>query len=152
MYGTVRLEAGGFCIDDEREAMVQDFLNRTGITMRATFVEYAPFFDDEDKPRCIWRVSIRLDRRGFSVRFGQSIVASEQGLPPTAADVLACLPHSDPGSLEEFIDEYGECSADEMPMRKYRRMERAWKETRRQWRHIERVFGNAVDLDELDSF
>lgn len=152
MYGTVTLEAGGFCVDDDRAAMVQDFLDRTGTTMRATFVEHAPFFDDEDEPRSIWRVTIRRGRRGFSILFGQSIVASEQGLPPDAATVLACLPHDDPGSLEDFIDAYGSLPADEMTVREYRRLERAWKLTRRQWRQIERVFGTDCDLSEFDSF
>lgn len=152
MYGTVKLEACGFCVDADRASMVQDFLDRTGTTMRATFVEHAPFFDEDDEPRSVWRVSIRCGRRGFSVRFGQSIVASEQGLPPDAATVLACLPHDDPGSLDDFIDEHGSCPADDMTVREHRRLERAWKECRRQWKQIERVFGPNCDLSEFDSF
>ena len=82
-----------------------DFLEETETTMKTVYVDYAPYFDSDDKARDIWRITLRRHGKSYSFKFGQSI--ADVGETPTAYDVLACLTKYDPGTLDYFGAEFG---------------------------------------------
>jgi hypothetical protein len=136
---------------DELARMAADWIDQNGVKMAGRFVGHDLYFHDDKQARDIWKITISRGPRRFTIRFGQSIVDSENGIPPCVTDVLCCLPKCDPGSLNDYIDEYGECDADEMTVAQHRQMRASWKETRRQRRQMERVLAEC-DLEALDVF
>lgn len=136
---------------DEIATMAHEWVTGNKVSMVGRFDGHGPFFDGEKDCRDIWKVTISRGGRRFTIRFGQSIVDSNNGIPPCVTDILCCLPKSDPGSLGDYIDAYGSCGEEEMTVAEHRRMRAAWKETRRQWRQMERVLAGC-DLDSLEVF
>ncbi|NBW14777.1 MAG: hypothetical protein EBR82_42940 [Caulobacteraceae bacterium] len=138
---------------DDIAAMAREWMATNGVSMTARFDSHGKMFDcDRDKDaRDIWMVTISRGRRRFTIRFGQSIVDSDNGIPPCVTDVLCCLPKCDPGTLADYIDTYGSCGPDEMKVTEYQQLQSGWRETRRQWRQMERVLADC-DLDGLEVF
>lgn len=127
----------------------REFLADCGVTMTARFVGNQKHFDDDKQARDVWLVTIRRGRKSFTVRFGQSIVDSENGIPPCVVDVLCCLQKNDPGSLADWISEWAWKGADYLTVAEHRRMAAQWRAARREWRAVERVLGDC-DLEWLD--
>lgn len=138
------MNAGETTVDAARE-----WLADHGVTMTARYDGHGKFFDDDKQARDIWKVTIRRGRTSFTIRFGQSIVDSDNGIPPCVVDVLCCLQRHDPGSLEDFIDDHGSCPVETMTVAEHRRLRSWWQAARRQWRSVERVLGDC-DLELLD--
>ena len=116
-------------------ANTKAWLEQTKSTMRITFEKTAPFFDDEKQDRDIYSVELSRGGRTYTPQFGQSVACSARwrwesawattkyefgGRPiygnykpnvdrrqPSAGSVLMCLEYNNPGTFEEFCDEYG---------------------------------------------
>lgn len=127
----------------------REWLRDNGVTMTARFDSHGKHFDDDKDNRDIWRVTISRGRKRFTVRFGQSIVDSDNGIPPCVVDVLCCLTKNDPGSLEDFIDDYASAEPDAITVAEHRRLAKQWRACRREWRNVERVLGDC-DLELLE--
>jgi|GEM_PF-5747452 len=136
---------------DDLAEMAREWMATNGVSMTARFDSHGRMFDCDKDDRDIWRVTVRHGRRSFTIRFGQSIVDSGNGIPPCITDVLCCLPKCDPGTLADYIDTYGSCEPDEMTVAEHRQLQAGWRETCRQWRQMERVLADC-DLDSLEVF
>jgi hypothetical protein len=136
---------------DDLAEMARDWMTANGVTMTARFDSHDRMFFGDKDCRDIWKVTVHHGRRSFTVRFGQSIVDSGNGIPPCVTDVLCCLPKNEPESLEDYIDSYGSCDADRMTAKERDSLRASWRELRRQWRAMERVLADC-DLDGLEVF
>ena len=118
------------------------FLKAHGLKFKAVYLEHGKYFPD-DKEECdIWRLSLRRGTRGFSVRFGNSLMDSDHGnTPPTAYDLLACLTKYDPGTFANFCADYGTNEDSISGLRTY-------KAVCREWAKVSRFF-TAAELKEL---
>lgn len=125
-----------------------EWMHDYGVSMTARFDGHAPYFDDEQS-RDIWRVRIRCGRKSFTVRFGQSIADSDNGIPPCVVDVLCCLTKRDPGAFDEFVGEWSDVDVDRMTVAEHRRLSRQWRAARREWLGVCRVLGEC-DLEWID--
>ena len=84
-----------------------EFLRKTGATMKINFSHNGKHFADDKQNRDIYKITISKCKRSFTFKFGQSIAKSGTGEAPTAYDVLACLQKYDVGSFEDFCWEFG---------------------------------------------
>lgn len=91
------------------ETQAAELLKSFGVKFSANFIEYGKHFDDDKQSRDIFNITFRRDRKGFSLRFGQSINDStgEGTNKPTEYDVLSCIQKYDVGSFEDFCSEFG---------------------------------------------
>mgnify|MGYP001573819197 CR=1 FL=1 len=144
-----------------------DFLTETGTTMKVDFVGNDYHFDDDKEKRDIYRVTLERNGRKYSFRFGQSIAKSGIGglfrsdcekcdkLPiqdtkeahrshtkrqfPTAYDVLTCLTKHDPGSIDDFSDEYG--VRDLKPSK----LQKTYNAVREEWEGVRLLFSDVME-------
>lgn len=84
-----------------------EFLRKTGATMKINFSHNGEHFADDKQNRDIYKITISKGRRSYTFKFGQSLAKSGTGEAPTAYDVLACLQKYDVGSFEDFCWEFG---------------------------------------------
>lgn len=82
-----------------------DFLKATNTTFRSTYKKHDLYFSDDEESRDIYRITLSNDRHKYSFNFGQSI--ADTGQHPTAYDVLACLTKYEPGTFENFCEDFG---------------------------------------------
>ena len=125
------------------EQQAQAFLDKHGLTFKATYDRFGRYFADDTESRSIFLLTLteRRTRRSYSTRFGASIVMTRENTVPTAYDLLACVTKSDPGTFEDFCGEYGYDTDS-------RSAEKTYKSVRRDWHRIERFF-SAEQIDEL---
>jgi hypothetical protein len=123
---------------DQAEA----FLTKHGLTFRAVFVEYAPYFPDDKEPRNVYTLTLSAKGRGrYTTRFGDSINNTRTGIKPNAYDLLTCITKYDPGSFADFCSEFG---YDEDS----RKAEKTYKAVKRDWAKVSKFFTPA-ELEEL---
>ncbi len=84
----------------EKQAI--DFLNATSTAFKAVFFKHGKHFDNDDKTRDIYKVTLTNKLGRYTFKFGQCIQNSNGKTPPTPYDVLACLQKYDPESYEDF--------------------------------------------------
>ena len=82
-----------------------DFMEETETTMKTTYIEHEKHFPDDKERRDIWRITLRRHGKSYSFKYGQSI--ANAGETPTAYGVLACLTKYDPGTLDNFGEDWG---------------------------------------------
>lgn len=126
---------------DEYEEQANGFLESTGTTVKIGTPTYGQHvWDNDDCSRWIFPVTFSRTvdgkRRRFSVKFGQSI--DDGSNPPTNYDLLACLAKCDPGSFENFCDEYG-YDPDS------RKAERIYNAVCKEWVNVDRMWPDAID-------
>lgn len=124
----------------------ESFLKRHGLKFKAVYLEHGPHSPEDKESRDIWRLSIHRGRRSFSVRYGNSMAASDHGnTPPTLYDLLACIIKCDPGTFADFCGDYGgnEDSINSL---------RTYKAVRREWAKVSRFFtvGELAELQEIN--
>ena len=126
----------------EYTEQAEQFLKRHGLKFKAVYIEHGKHFPDDKESRDIWRLSIHRGRRSFSVRYGNSLAASDYGnTPPRAYDLLACLTKYDPGTFANFCGDYGYSEDSISALRTY-------KAVCREWAKVSRFF-TAGELAEL---
>lgn len=126
---------------NEYEQQANDFLKSVNASIKIEWVEYALYFNDDDEPRNVYKVRIR--RKPYSnlqhtAQFTFTFKANLMGDTPTAYDILACLTKGDPGTFEDFCWGYGYDTDS-------RKAERIYKAVCKEWRNVERVFGDCLD-------
>lgn len=115
---------------DNYEKQGQDFLERTGTKFKANLLYHDKYFPDDKESRDIYQITLTRGDRVWSFRFGQSLANSnteerkreieqvgfwtKEGKrlraeikSPSAYDVLACITKHDPGTLQDFCNDYG---------------------------------------------
>ncbi len=122
-------------MDYQKQA--EDFLAKTGTSMRVTFICNGPYFEDDEEDRDSFLVSFNRvsKRQRIRVRFGQSLDKSTGcgDKPPTAYDVLACLTKNDPGSFDDFCSEFGYSNDSIKALSTYKAVVSEWKKVKRIW-------------------
>lgn len=112
------------------------WLEQTDSKLRITFEKTAPFFDGDNQKRDVYSVELSRGGCDYTFKFGQSVACSAgwrwesdwsttkyafgparpiygnykpnvDRRQPSAGSVLMCLEHSNPGTFEDFCDEYG---------------------------------------------
>jgi hypothetical protein len=89
------------------EKQAEDFMTKTGTTLKVKFQKYDKHFADDKGKRDIYRITLKRAGQSYTFSFGQSIVNTGKGIQPTAYDVLTCLTKYDPESFDNFCAEYG---------------------------------------------
>lgn len=89
------------------ELQTNRFLMETGTTVHIRFNRCDKYFTDDTDNRNIYGITIERDSEKMELEFGDSLYNTRNGVNPTAYDILSCLTKYDPGSFEEFIDEFG---------------------------------------------
>jgi len=91
---------------DDYQLEALNFANKHGVSMIIKQKDYMLHFEGDKVKR--WVFKIELIREGvhkFTFNFGQSI--SQDKAPPTFYDIFTCLTNYDPGTYEEFCDDFG---------------------------------------------
>lgn len=120
-----------------------EFIEKHGIKFTTEFIKYGRHFEGDRDLRDVFKVKFSRGVKSFSLKFGQSIVntTGSGGNPPKAYDVLACLTKYDPGSFENFVDEYGY-------QEDSRNAKKAWKAIVKEWEKVSKFF-TEEELSEL---
>ena len=96
----------------------------------------------------VWRVTISTDGGKLSVRFRGSINDGQNGRTDCGVyDVLAALTKSDPGTFDNFANEYGYFPIQSQAA--YRHATRVFSACYHEWRGVCRVWQNEVDRERL---
>jgi len=117
------------------EKQAQDFLDKTGAKLDIKFLRKGKHFQDDQEERDIYVVTLSRGSRRYEFNFGQSLVNSEhwkdkatgktstdeawvkrawgygaihkKRQEPTPYDILTCLTKYNPGTFEDFCDDFG---------------------------------------------
>lgn len=129
--------------------IAEDFLKKCGITFKAIRKgSPCPIWCEDDKHKhgnCYSIILKRtvaedLDAR-WSFNFWNSFNDSQEGKAPTAYDVLACITKDDPGTFENFCDEFGYDPESKQSKKTYKAVEKEWQKVQ--------TFFNQEELEEL---
>ena len=128
------------------EQQAKQFLQDNGIGFTAKFVEHGKHFADDTDSRNIYDLTLYRSGQGansdsFTVRFGQSLADTATNTAPGPYDMLVCLTKSDPGSFEDFCDDYGYDTDS-------RKAYATWKAVCAEWHKVESFF-TANELEQL---
>lgn len=113
------------------EQQGKDFLDKTNTRFHTKYKEFNKYFNEDKEPRDVWIIRFKKSNKEFSVTFGQSIV--NQGEIPTPYDVLTCLTKYDPGSFEDFCNEYGYNSDSRKAEKIYHEVCKEWSKVSSFW-------------------
>lgn len=116
-----------------------DLLKKLGVSFSVKYLDHDFYFDDDKEKRDIYSVTFRRGNKRFSLKFGQSI--ANQGAPPTAYDVLACIQKYDPGTFENFCSEFGYDTDS-------RKAEKIYKAVCKEWQKVSTFF-TSNEIEEL---
>lgn len=120
----------------EYTKQAEEFAKKVGLKMKVLGFEWEnPEWDQEYRHA---KFKIRFSRNGkqWTLDFYQS--RAEGKNEPSIYDVLACVQKCDPGNFEQFCSEYGWDSYS-------RRSERIWKDVKREYKNVVRLFGDVMD-------
>jgi len=90
---------------NEYDKQAVDFLKKTNTTLTTQFLKHDTHFEGETTTRDIYEVKLQKNGKLFVFRFGQSV--NNVGIAPSEYDILACLTKYDPGTFEDFCDNFG---------------------------------------------
>lgn len=129
------------------EQQAENFLQENGIGFNVKFVGYGKHFADDAEIRNIYELTLYRTDKGagagsFTVRFGQSLHATNREEAPTAYDLLASLTKSDPGSFDDFCADFGYDTDS-------RRAYATWEAVCEEWRKVEAFF-SGEELEQLE--
>lgn len=116
--------------------LADDFAKATGTKLTILFKQFRKFFDSDLQARYVFKCKLTRNRKSYTFFFGQSI--ANGSTPPTMYDILACMTKSDPGTLEEFCDEFGYDTDS-------RKAERVYRMCCHEWDAMQRLFGDVMD-------
>lgn len=141
---------GAILIDSESEydTQARGFLEKTGARVTARYLGEMPVDWDKDNYHAAYRVTISSAEGKMVITFHDSLKNTRDGKRSISAyDVLSVITKSDPGTFDEFANEYGyfpiESGAD------YRRAVKTWRGCVREFAGVCRVWPCAADRDAL---
>ena len=125
-------------MESEYTKQANDFMKKTGTTMKAVYVGHKPYFVDDKESRDIYRITLKRNGDRYTFRFGQSINDSDGNTPPTLYDVLASITKSDPESFSNFCSEYGYNADSRKALKTFHAVEK-------EWENVNRLFNDVMD-------
>jgi hypothetical protein len=117
---------------DQAEA----FAKKYGVTLKCTSPEYRKYFADDKEERWVYKCQLKRNGKTYTFNFGQSI--ANGCVEPEMYDVLACLTKYDPGSLQNFCDDYG-YDIDS------KKVDKIYASVVREFKAVERLFSDVID-------
>ena len=140
LHGKSNIGDGGM-IMGEYEELANEFCHKTGTKITFTF---------QGKLLCPWdkqlhnKYSATISRNGKYMRspFWDSLYNTRNGIKPVGYDILACLEKYDPGDFGDFLSMYGYTVSD---AESYREASQVYKQCKKQYHSVERVFGDVLD-------
>lgn len=118
------------------EQQAIDFAKKHNVKMEILDEDYRPYFPEDKESRSVFKIRLTRNKKSYTFEFGQSIV--NVGLEPRLYDILACMTKYDPGSFEDFCDDYGYSDDSIMANKIYRAVVK-------EWEAVERLFGDILD-------
>lgn len=127
-------------MDYKQQAL--DFLKSTSTVMKikSAGVSKAPWSDKSDRNR--YSVSLTRGGKSMDVDFYGSLHMFKTGISPSEYDILTCLVKWDPGSLGDFVQEYGYEMKDHKSVTT---TTQTWMACVDEYRDVVRVFGDVLD-------
>ena len=145
------------------DKQAQEFLTKTGATFDAKFLFHGKHFDDDKDMRDVYLITIKRDSRLWRFNFGQSIAESgdahgsfvnecprscvhyntgtfpcrahaRKRTTPSAYSVLAAITKYDPGTFQNFCDEFGYDTDSRRAEKVYFAVQNEWDNVRKMWR------------------
>lgn len=139
----------------EYEKQAQEWLQKTGTELTIEYVEDVEGFPFNNNDKMMHRAYkctlkrtgayIRLRHNSYEFPFYGSAADWENGEDPTEYDVLACLEYADPGTIDDFVAEYGYEVHDWSDVR---RIEATYNAVKEQSRALSRMYSE-LELDAL---
>lgn len=126
------------------DSRANDFLAKTGTTVKIKFYEYEKHFADDKENRNRYHVTIKRNGITWSYLFGDSIFNTVNGIEPTAYDVLACVEKYDVGTFHDFCNEFGYDEYDDYG-RENTKARRIYKAVRREAEKVNELFGDVLE-------
>lgn len=91
------------------EQQAAEFMAVTNSKIDVKYLRTGKHFDSDSTERDIYKITLTSKGRTYKFNFGQSLIksGSKPRVKPTAYDVLCCLTKYDPGTFEDFCNEFG---------------------------------------------
>ncbi len=126
---------------NEFEKQAEEFLKEAGAEMNIEFhcvVDGLPFDMNDHLQHNKYTVTLRRGTKEYIFPFYDSYVNYKDGTEPTKYDVLSCVMKSDPGTMGDFIEEYGF----RITGRKtFNEVEGLWKACKKEYESLLELFG-----------
>ena len=126
------------------DSRANDFLAKTGTTVKIKFYEYEKHFADDKENRNRYRVTVTRNGKRWSYMFGDSILNTIKGIRPTAYDVLACVEKYDVGTFHDFCNEFVYDEYDDYG-RENAKAKRIYKAVCRETEKVNELFGDVFE-------
>ena len=118
------------------EIQARKFARNHGVRLQEISCDFGIYFDGDTEERYIYKMRLLRNRKSYTFTFGQSIANGAK--TPTIYDVLSCMQKYDIGTFEDFCREFGYDTDS-------RRAERTYKAVCKEWKAVERLFGDCLD-------
>ena len=119
------------------EQQANDFAKAHGVKLSVLSAKYGQMPNwNNSTLRWIFKLRLTRGRRRYTFVFGQSVHSDRK--KPTMYDVLSCLTKYNPGTFEDFCADYDYDTYS-------RRAERIYKAVCREWKAVERLFGDIIE-------
>jgi len=118
------------------QAQAEQFATTNKITLKIIGKpKYKKYFNDDKESRHVFKLQLKSNNRTYTFTFGQSVNAGSK--KPTMYDVLTCLIKYDPGTFEDFCENFGYNNDS-------RAAERTYKAVCKEFEAMERLFTTEV--------
>lgn len=87
------------------EFQANKFCRDNNVIITSVFTGHKKHFNCDTQPRDTYAITILRGNASMTINFGQSI--ANKGKKPSSYDILACLTKYNPGSFEEFCNDFG---------------------------------------------
>lgn len=131
--------------DDFNEYQLQAliFQIKYKVGFKTVWLRYEKHFEDDKKPRHIFKVTLSRNGKRFSFNFGQSI--ADDAKHPDLYSVLACLTKYDVGTFENFCSDFGYELYNENYTGKNKSSIKIYKAVCKEFQNVEKLFGDCLD-------
>ena len=128
----------------------KDFMKKHNAKISISFIGCKRYFSNDNEARNVYKVRIDRNHKTMTFTFGDSLQNTWNHERPNVYDILACIEKYNPGSFEDFCNEFGyEMYADcyEFGTKEgYNRdAYRTYNAVKRQYARCMRVFGDCIE-------
>jgi hypothetical protein len=92
---------------NEYDEQANKFLKETKTEIDIEFLRNGKHFNEDDKERDIYQITLKRGDREYKFNFGNSIHNTENTIKPKPYDVLACLTTTKPETFKDFCENFG---------------------------------------------
>lgn len=96
-----------FDLKSEYHVNAVKFIKKHNVVFKIKLLKKGKYFNNDDKERNIYEITLSRKNHTFIFTFGQSIIATQNGETPSVYDVLVCLTKYNPSTFEDFCSEFG---------------------------------------------